>query len=166
MEQSPSCVAKFFSVSQEIPLDLCNPKVHFRIQNSPSRAPILSQLDPVLASSPSHFLKIHFNTVLLSMSRSSFHISATFCLVTPCPNTVRPLPQSAASTIWFSYQRRYVHCLQLTAEWKIPSDCILALRLPVIVRGSTGGDARLGRRQCDTDAWFGGVNDKPETLTR
>jgi len=153
MEQSPSCVAKFFPASQEILRDLCKPKVHFRIQKSPSRAPILSQLDPVLASSPSHFLKIHFNIILPSKSRSSFHISATVRLVTPCPNTVRPpCPSQQPVQFDFSYQRRYVHCLHLTAKRKIPSDCILALRLPVIVRGSTGGDARWGRRQCDTDA--------------
>ena len=153
MEQIPSCVAKFFPASQEILRDLCKPKVHFRIQKSPSRAPILSQLDPVLASSPSHFLKIHFNIILPSKSRSSFHISATVRLVTPCPKTVRPpCPSQQAVQFDFSYQRRYLHCLQLTAKRKIPSDCILALRLPVIVRGSTGGDARWGRRQCDTDA--------------
>jgi hypothetical protein len=34
MEQSPSCEANRFSVSQEIPRRLCNPKVHYRIQKA------------------------------------------------------------------------------------------------------------------------------------
>ena len=37
-----------------------------------------------------------------------------------------------------------VHCLQAIAKSKIPSDCILVLRLPVFFIGTPGGDARLG----------------------
>jgi hypothetical protein len=36
MEQSPSWEAKRFSATLEIPCILRNPKVHYRIQNSPS----------------------------------------------------------------------------------------------------------------------------------
>ena len=41
-----------FSATQEIPHLLCNPKFHFRIHNSPPSIPILSQINPVHASTP------------------------------------------------------------------------------------------------------------------
>jgi hypothetical protein len=60
IEQSPSWEANRSSASQEIPRILCNTKVHYRIHKRP----------PVSAS-PSQFLKIHFNIILRSTSRSS-----------------------------------------------------------------------------------------------
>ena len=59
-----------FLASQEIPLILWNPRVHYRIHKRPPPAPTLSQLDLVYAFT-SYFLKIHFNTILPSTPGSS-----------------------------------------------------------------------------------------------
>jgi hypothetical protein len=55
---------------QEIPQIFWNPKVHYRVHNSPSRAPVLGQMNPVHAL-PSCFFKICFNIVFTSMHWSS-----------------------------------------------------------------------------------------------
>jgi hypothetical protein len=60
MKQSPSWEANRFAASQEIPHILWNPKVHYRIQKSPSTVSLLSQFIPVHTLT-SYFLKIHFN---------------------------------------------------------------------------------------------------------
>ena len=65
MEQSP-----FWEATQEIPRVLCNPKVHYRIYKSPPPVPILRHINPVHAS-PSLFLIIIFNIILLPTIRSS-----------------------------------------------------------------------------------------------
>jgi len=52
-----------FLASQDIPSILRNPKVHYRIYNSPPLVPLLSQNNPVL--------EIHVNIIFLSTSRSS-----------------------------------------------------------------------------------------------
>jgi len=66
MEQGPSWEANNHWAIQEIPLLLWNQKIHI----SPPLDRILSQMLPV-RTSLCYFPKIHSNTILLSISRSS-----------------------------------------------------------------------------------------------
>ena len=70
MEQSPSWKCNMSSPSQQIPRILRNPKVHYGIHKHQLPVPVRNHIKPVHAT-PSHFLNLHFNIILPSMSRSS-----------------------------------------------------------------------------------------------
>jgi hypothetical protein len=65
MEQSHSWEANDYSASQEIPLHLWNPKVHYRVHNSLPLVTIMSQMHPV-HTFPPYFHEIHSNIILPS----------------------------------------------------------------------------------------------------
>ena len=102
MEPSPSWEAYSFLTSQENPLILWNPKVHYRIRKSPPPDPILSQLDPV-PTPTSHFLKIRLRIILPSepgFSKLSFSITFSNqnpIYTSPLPRT-RYMPHRSHST--------------------------------------------------------------------
>ena len=96
LEQGPSWEANACLASQEIPLILCYPKVHYNSQKSPTPLPILSQLDPVYAPT-SHFLKFHLN------SEPALHRLLTFHV----PNLMS-----------------YFRCTEVSVQvWGLPIDC-------------------------------------------
>jgi hypothetical protein len=74
-ELSPSCEAANCAATQELPSNLQNPKVHYRVHKSPPLVPILSQIDPV-HTIPSYLTMIHFNIV---------HPPTSFQRISPCP---------------------------------------------------------------------------------
>ena len=84
IEQSPSWEANWFSVSQESPFILWNPKVQFRIHKCPLPVPILCPLDPVNPPYPNSWRSIlilssHLRPGLLSGSEFLVcPISATY----------------------------------------------------------------------------------------
>jgi len=84
MEQSPSCEARRFSASQEIPHILRKPKVHYRMYKCPPTVLIQSQIYPAHAPT-SHFLKIRLNIILPSTPGfCKWTLSFRFSPTKPC----------------------------------------------------------------------------------
>jgi hypothetical protein len=69
LEQSPSWEADSHSASQEIPGFLWNPKVHYRVHNSPPLVPILNQIYPD-HNFPHCFSQTNSNIIFPSTPRS------------------------------------------------------------------------------------------------
>jgi len=69
MGQSPSWEANRFPASQEIPLILWSPKVHYRFHNRPPLS--VCSARSIQFMSTCHFLKVHCNITLPSTSGSS-----------------------------------------------------------------------------------------------
>ena len=77
-----------FAANQEIPRILCNQKVHYRTHKRQPPVPYLSQLHPV-PTTPSHFLKNHFN---ISFPSTSWYPLWSLSLRFPQQNLVHTSP--------------------------------------------------------------------------
>ena len=92
MKQRPSWEANRSSASQQIARILWNPKVHYRIHNSPPPVPILSQIDPVHAPNPTSrrfILKLSFHLRLgfpWGFPNETLHAFLPLTCYMPCPS--------------------------------------------------------------------------------
>jgi hypothetical protein len=69
MEESPSSEANSHLASQQTPLILWNPKVHYRVHKSPLIVPIVSQINPI-HNFPPYFPKNRSNIIFPPAPRS------------------------------------------------------------------------------------------------
>ena len=94
MVQSPSWEENWFAASQEIPLILWNPKVHYRTHKRPTPVPVLGQPNTVPIPT-SHLLDIHPNIIHPSTNRSpQWSLSLRF----PHQDPIRPLSSPIRAT--------------------------------------------------------------------
>ena len=74
MEQSPSRKSNEFSVCQDIPRNIWNPKVHYSSHNCPPPVPILRNIDPV-NNPASHLINIYLNNEPALHKLLTFHFT-------------------------------------------------------------------------------------------
>jgi hypothetical protein len=129
MEQSP-WKANWYSTNQEIPHVSCNPGVHYHIYKSPPSVPFLSQINPV--HSPSHLLKIQFNTILPSISRSCKWYSPQVSLPKPYVHHSSPPQMCHMSHLTRSWARKQTTYLSLSsARVKNVWCCVCCISIPL-----------------------------------
>jgi hypothetical protein len=145
MEQNPSSEANRLSASQEIPHILWNPKVHYRIHNSPPPVPNLRQFNPVHASHPTSWrpilvLSSHLRHGLPSDPRPS---GLPIKILYSCPFLHKGVDENTKRSLylydgiylrrWFYYSFRYwlfvrfitaisqqsLQCAVPACKWKI-----------------------------------------------
>ena len=130
MVQIPSWEANWFAASQEIPLILWNPKVHYRTHKRPPPVPILGQPNPVHIPT-SHLLEIHPNIIphlrlgLPSGLFPSGFLTKTLYTPLPSPYMLRARPSHSSrfynpKNIWWAVQ-----IIQLLIMWFSPLPCYL-----------------------------------------
>ena len=89
-KQCPSWQANRSSASQKIPDILWNPKVHYRVQKTPSPVPVFEPDQTSTCPPPTHFLKIHYSTIFPSTPRY-FKWSPSLRFLHQNPTSTTPL---------------------------------------------------------------------------
>jgi hypothetical protein len=105
MERSPSWKANSHSASQDIPLLLWNPKVHYRIHKRHPLVPILSQFNP------GHILTTYLRSILILSSYLQLN-SPIGLFPSVCPIKFQSFLVFHSRSQW---SRRLWHLLSLTA---------------------------------------------------
>jgi len=137
VEHSPSWEANRSSDCQEIPCILWNSKVHYYIHKHPPPLPILSQYNTVHPS-PSHFLRIHFNSIIpytprfskWTLSIRSFHQNPICIFLVPHMCHM-PYPSNAS---WFDHLINiwwWVESVKLLTVWSSQLPCYLVPLRPM-----------------------------------
>ena len=118
IQWSPSWEANRFSVSQEIPRILWNPKVHYRPHKRPPPVPILSQLHPVHTPHLISWRSILIISSHLRLGLPKWSLSLRFphqnpVYVSPLPHS-RYMPRPSHSS-WFYTPGpiTYIYCSNL-----------------------------------------------------